>query len=83
MKTNNDIITTAVGINALIAKIKKLACGRSREIPRYGRVKAYRDYRGIRRYSLSGSSWASNGGNLGIEDIETDLYSYAFDKTER
>lgn len=74
MKTTNSSINVKhICLYEYLAKIKKLACGRSVMIPNYGKVTAYRDYRGKRRYSLSGSTLAPNGGNLSIMHLEFDM----------
>ena len=56
-----------------LAKVKKLACGRAAVIPYYGKVTAYCNSAGVRKFSLSESNVAPNGGNLSIETIEKDL----------
>lgn len=56
-----------------LAKVKKLACGRFTVIPWYGKVTAYCNSAGVRKFSLSESNVAPNGGNLSIKTIEKDL----------
>ena len=56
-----------------LAKVKKLACGRSTIIPWYGKVTAYCNSAGVRKFSLSESCIIPNGGNLSIKTIEKDL----------
>ena len=47
-----------------LAKVKKLACGRAAVIPYYGKITAYRNSAGVRKFSLSESNFTPNGGNL-------------------
>ena len=58
-----------------LAKVKKLACGHAAVIPYYGKVAAYRNSTGVRKFSLSESNVMPNGGNLSIKIIEKDLRS--------
>ena len=69
-KTSTKYLTKAT---KYLAKVKKLACGRAAVIPYYGKVAAYCNSAGVRKFSLSKSNVAPNGGNLSIEIIEKDL----------
>ena len=60
-------------VKKYLAKVKKLACGRAAVIPYYGKITAYCNSAGVRKFSLSESYVAPNGGNLSIKTIEKDL----------
>ncbi len=61
-----------------IQKVQKLSCGRSLNIPSYGTIRAYRNSKGSRVFSLSKSIQSisyPNGGNLSLKVVRSDISS--------
>ena len=59
-----------------IKKVQKLACGRFIKIPSYGTIRAYRNSKGSRVFSLSKSNKNIScppGGNLSFKVVREDI----------
>lgn len=60
-----------------IRLVQKLSCGHIVNIPTYGTIRAYRNSKGSRVFSLSNSEKFiyPNGGNLSLKVVRSDIES--------